>query len=59
MSLRVRIAEEVKNESLGSCRTPTVCPKSVHNRRVIEDFSGVFVLSRCFLDFSVGVGLLS
>ena len=31
-------------------------PKSVHNRYVIEVFGGVFVLSRCFLDFSVGVG---
>ena len=29
---------------------------SVHNRCVIEVFGGVFVLSRCFLDFSVGVG---
>ena len=35
--------------------TPT---KSVRNRCVIEVFGGVFfcVLSRCFLDFSVGVG---
>ena len=31
-------------------------PKSVRNRCVIEVFGGVFVLSRCFLDFSVGVG---
>ena len=31
-------------------------PKSVRNRYVIEVFGGVFVLSRCFLDFSVGVG---
>ena len=31
-------------------------PKSVRNRCVIEVFDGVFVLSRCFLDFSVGVG---
>ena len=35
--------------------TPTDRPKSVRNRCVIEDFGGVFVLSRCFLDFSVGV----
>ena len=27
------------------------------NRRVIEDFGGVFVLSRCILDLSVGVDL--
>ena len=30
--------------------------KSVRNRCVIEGFGGVFVLSRFFLDFSVGVG---
>ena len=36
--------------------TPTNYPKSVRNRFVIEVFGGVFVLSRCFLDFSVGVG---
>ena len=37
--------------------TPIDRPKSVRNRRVIEVFCGVFVLSRCFLDFSVGVGV--
>ena len=31
-------------------------PKSVHNRPVIEVYGHVFVLSRCFLDFSLGVG---
>ena len=36
--------------------TPTDRPKSVRNRCVIEVFVDVFVLSRCFLDFSVGVG---
>ena len=36
--------------------TPTDRPKSIRNRCVIEVFGGVFVLSRCFLDFSVGVG---
>ena len=36
--------------------TPTDRPKSVRNRCVIRDFGGVFMLSRCFLDFSVGVG---
>ena len=35
--------------------TTTGRPKSVRNRNVIEVFGGV-VLSRCFLDFSVGVG---
>ena len=34
---------------------PADRPKSVRNRCVIEVFGGVFV-SRCFLDFSVGVG---
>ena len=29
--------------------------KSVRNRCVIKVFGGIFVLSRCFLDFSVGV----
>ena len=36
--------------------TPADCPKSVRNRCVFEVFGGVFVLSRCFLDFSVRVG---
>ena len=31
--------------------TPTDLPKSAHNRCLVEDFSGVFVLSRCFLIF--------
>ena len=35
--------------------TTTDCPKSFRNRWVIEIFGGVFLLSRCFLDFSVGV----
>ena len=36
--------------------TPTDRRKSVRDRGVIEFFGGVFALSRCFLDFSVGVG---
>ena len=36
--------------------TPTGRPKSVCNRCVIEVFVGFIVLSRCVLDFSVGVG---
>ena len=35
--------------------TPTDYPKPVRNRCVIEVFCGVFVLSLCFLEFSVGV----
>ena len=34
---------------------PTDCPNSVRNRCVNEVFGGVFVLSRCFFNFSVGV----
>ena len=37
--------------------TPTDRPKSVRNRCVIKVFGGVFMLSRCFLDCSVGVGV--
>ena len=35
--------------------TPIDRPKSVRNRYVIKVFDGVFVLSRCLLDFSVSV----
>ena len=37
--------------------TPTDHPRSVRNRCVIEVFGGDFVLSRCFLDFSVCIGV--
>ena len=36
--------------------TPTDRPKSVRNSCVIKVFGGVFMLSRWFLDCSVGVG---
>ena len=36
--------------------TSTDHPKLVRNRCVIQVFCGVFVLSRCFSDFSVGIG---
>ena len=36
--------------------TPTDRPKSIRNCCVIKDFGGVFMLSRCFFDFSVGLG---
>ena len=49
----------VYNTSVVTVVTPTDRPKSVRNRCVIELFGGVFVLLRCFLDFSVGEGLLS
>ena len=35
---------------------PTDRPKSVRNRCVIKVLVAFFMLSRCFLDFSVGVG---
>ena len=34
--------------------TPTDRPKSVRNSCVIKVFGDVFMLSRCFLDWSVG-----
>ena len=37
--------------------TPTDRPKSVRNSCVIKVFGGVFMLSRCFLDCPVGVGV--
>ena len=37
--------------------TQTDRPKSVRNRYVNEVVGDFFVLSRCFLDFSVGVGV--
>ena len=46
------------NISWVAVATPTNRPKSVYNCCVIEVFCGVFVLSRCFLDFSVDVGAI-
>ena len=37
--------------------TPNDRPKSVRNSCVIKVFGCVFMLSRCFLDCSVGVGV--
>ena len=37
--------------------TPTDRPKSDRNNCVIKVFGGVFMLSRCFLDCSVGEGV--
>ena len=44
------------NTSWAAVVTQTDRPNSVCNRCVIEGFSGVFVLSRCFIGLSVGVG---
>ena len=41
--------------SLVAVVTPTDRPKSDRNRCVLEVFGGVFVLTRCFFDFSVDV----
>ena len=46
----------MKGWSKGFWFDPTVRSLSVRNRCVIEAFGGVFMLSRCFLDFSVDVG---
>ena len=40
-----------------SAVTPTDRPKPVRNSCVIKVFGGIFMLSRCFLDCSVGVGV--
>ena len=37
--------------------TPTDRPKSVRNRRLIDFFVALFVLSLCPFDISVGVGV--
>ena len=42
---------QFNHTSLVGIVTPTDRPQSVRNRCVIEVFGGVFVLSRCFLDF--------
>ena len=52
----LRLVERFNLNSGVAVVTPTDRPKSVRNRCVIEVFGGVFVLSRCVLDFSVGVG---
>ena len=44
-----------KHTSWMAIITPTDRLKSVRNRCIIEVFGGVFVLSRCFLDYSIGV----
>ena len=36
--------------------TPIDRPKPIRNRCVVKVFRGVFVVSRCFLDFSVDLG---
>ena len=53
---RLESRKPVKPHQLGDYIViPTDRPKSVHNRCVIEVFGGVFVFSRCFLDFFLSV----
>ena len=50
----------VNHTSWVAVATPTDCPKSVHNRCIIEPFGGVFILlSLCLFDISVDKGALS
>ena len=57
MSGRVRIPLTGLTTPVGWLSLPqTDRPESVRNDCVIEVFGGVLVLSRCFLNFSVGVG---
>ena len=53
---RLCARKPVKPHQLGDCCYLTDRPKSVRSRCVIEVFGSVFMLSRCFVDFSVGVG---
>ena len=52
----LRLVGRFNHTSRVAVVTQTDLPKSVRNRCVVEVFGGVFVLSRCFLDFSIGVG---
>ena len=51
-----QIINRINHTSWEAIATPTDRPKSVRNRCVIEVFGGVFVLSRCFLDFCQCIG---
>ena len=53
---RLGTVNRFNHTSLVAIVTLTDRPKSVCNRCVIEVFGGVFMLSRCVFDFSVGVG---
>ena len=52
---RLSARKPVNHTSWVTAVTPTDCPKSVRNRFVIEVLVAFFMLSRCFLDFSVGI----
>ena len=54
---RLSALKRFNHTSRGTAVTPTDRPKLVRNSCVIKVFGGVFMLSRCFLDCSVGVGV--
>ena len=54
---RLALVNRFNHTSWVTAVTPTDRPKSVRNSCVIKVFGGVFMLSRCFLDCSVGVGV--
>ena len=56
LSGKVGPVKPVNHTSWMAVVTPTDRPKSVRNRRVIELFVALFVLSLCLFDISVGVG---
>ena len=54
------LTKQVFNHTSGvTVVTPTDRPKSVRNRSLSKFLVAFFVLSACFLNFSVGVGILS
>ena len=57
MEIALQMYWRAKTDSLKRTLTvtPTDRPKSVRKCCVIKVFGGVFMLSRCFLDCSVGV----
>ena len=58
VSWKVGSRKPVLPHQLGDFVTPTYRHKLVRSRSVSEYFGCVFVLSCCFLDFSVGVGAI-
>ena len=55
--LDLNLVNRFNHTSWVTAVTPTDRPKSVRNSCVIKVFGGVFMLSRCLLDCSVGVGV--
>ena len=57
VSGKVELVNRFNHTSWVTAVTPTDRPKSIRNSCVIKVFGGVLMLSRCFLDCSVGVGV--